>query len=70
MICNMAFPDHVSDFIWDFRKLPFPLHLGKYFFYKIGKINDKQEMSQSRDECPQRNWSSIRHIRGKLAVIL
>ena len=22
----------------------------------------KQEMSQSRDECPQRNWSSIRHI--------
>ena len=29
----------------------------------------KQEMSQSRDECPQRNWSSIRHIRGKLAVI-
>ena len=29
----------------------------------------EQEMSQSRDECPQRNWSSIRHIRGKLAVI-
>ena len=26
-------------------------------------------MSQLRDECPQRNWSSIRHIRGKLAVI-
>ena len=22
----------------------------------------QQEMSQSRDECPQRNWSSIRHI--------
>ena len=22
----------------------------------------KQEMSQSRDECPQRNWSSIIHI--------
>ena len=22
----------------------------------------KQEMSQSRDECPQRNWSSIRQI--------
>ena len=20
------------------------------------------EMSQTRDECPQRNWSSIRHI--------
>ena len=29
----------------------------------------RQKMSQSRDECPQRNWSSIRHIRGKLAVI-
>ena len=23
---------------------------------------EKQEMSQTRDECPQRNWSSIRHI--------
>ena len=22
----------------------------------------EQEMSQSRDECPQRNWSSIRQI--------
>ena len=22
----------------------------------------EQEMSQTRDECPQRNWSSIRHI--------
>ena len=22
----------------------------------------KQEMSQTHDECPQRNWSSIRHI--------
>ena len=22
----------------------------------------KQEMSQTRDECPQRNWSSTRHI--------
>ena len=29
----------------------------------------QQEMSQTRDECPQRNWSSIRHICGKLAVI-
>ena len=25
-----------SDFIWDFGKLPFPTHLGKYFI-KIGK---------------------------------
>ena len=33
------------------------------------RIFHKQEMSQSRDECPQRNWSSIRHVRGKLAVI-
>ena len=30
---------------------------------------EKQEMSQTRDECPQRNWSSIRHIWGKIAVI-
>ena len=22
----------------------------------------QQEMSQTRDECPQRNWSNIRHI--------
>ena len=30
----------VSDFIWDFGKLPFPTHLGKYFI-KIGKIRAK-----------------------------
>ena len=29
-----------SDFIWDFGKLPFPRHLGKYFI-KIGKIRAK-----------------------------
>ena len=29
-----------SDFIWDFGKLPFPTHLGKYFV-KIGKIRAK-----------------------------
>ena len=29
-----------SDFIWDFGKLPFPAHLGKYFI-KIGKIRAK-----------------------------
>ena len=27
---------YTSDFIWDFGKLPFPTHLGKYFI-KIGK---------------------------------
>ena len=34
--------DHniASDFIWDFGKLPFPEHLGKYFI-KIGKISAK-----------------------------
>ena len=39
--------------------------------YKIVNCfsHELQEMSQSRDECPQRNWSSIRHIWGKLAVI-
>ena len=29
-----------SDFIWDFGKLSFPTHLGKYFI-KIGKIRAK-----------------------------
>ena len=29
-----------SDFIWDFGKLPFPSHLGKYII-KIGKISSK-----------------------------
>ena len=39
--------EQCSDFIWDFGKLPFPLHLGKLFkdfgkitpeIHKIGKI--------------------------------
>ena len=30
----------ISDFIWDFGKLPFPTQLGKYFI-KIGKIRAK-----------------------------
>ena len=30
----------ISDFIWDFGKLPFPTHLGKYFI-KSGKIRAK-----------------------------
>ena len=29
-----------SDFIWDFGKIPFPEHLGKYFI-NIGKISAK-----------------------------
>ena len=33
-------PCIVSEFIWDFGKLPFPSHLGKYF-NKIGKISAK-----------------------------
>ena len=33
-------PRDGSDFIWDFGKLPFPTHLGKYF-NKIGKIRAK-----------------------------
>ena len=40
---NVAFPKREingSDFIWDFGKLPFPTHLGKYFI-KIGKIRAK-----------------------------
>ena len=30
----------ISDFIWDFRKLPLPSNLGNYFI-KIGKIGAK-----------------------------
>ena len=30
----------ISDFIWDFGKLPIPEYLGKYFI-KIGKISAK-----------------------------
>ena len=30
----------ISDFIWDFGKLPFPSHWGKYVI-KIGKISTK-----------------------------
>ena len=29
-----------SDFNWDFRKLPFPSHLGKYLI-KVGKVSAK-----------------------------
>ena len=29
-----------SDFVWDFRKLPFPSHL-RIFFIKIGEISAK-----------------------------
>ena len=32
--------EYLSDFIWDFGKLPLPTHLGKYFI-KIGKIRAK-----------------------------
>ena len=39
MISNISFLK-ASDFIWDFGKLPFPTHLGKYFI-KIGKIRAK-----------------------------
>ena len=35
-----AMPDINSDFIWDFWKLYFPSHLGKYII-KIGKISTK-----------------------------
>ena len=38
-LLHRLYLDH-SDFIWDFGKLPFPTHLGKYFI-KIGKIRAK-----------------------------
>ena len=39
-ILSQVTSNHTSDFIWDFGKLPFPTHLGKYFI-KIGKIRAK-----------------------------
>ena len=30
--------------------------------FRVHTLENKQEMSQTRDECPQRNWSSIRYI--------
>ena len=36
----LGISNYISDFIWDFGKLPFPTHLGKYFI-KIGKIRAK-----------------------------
>ena len=36
-VCISSWP---SDFIWDFGKLPFPTHLGKYFL-ESGKISVK-----------------------------
>ena len=42
---------------------------GMKMSFNISPPEVKQEMSQSRDECPQRNLSSTRQIRGKLAVI-
>ena len=40
------------------------LHVGLHFFHfnlicNMNTFRRKQEMSQTRDECPQRNWSSI-----------
>ena len=50
-----------------FKVLPHFFHFN--LICNMTTFRKKQEMSQSRDECPKRNWSSIRHIRGKLAVI-
>ena len=42
----------------------------KFFLVMSGHVPaKKQEMSQTCDECPQRNWSSTRHIWGKIAII-
>ena len=38
---DLHFPlSYSTDFIWDFRKLPIPSHLGKYII-QIGKISTK-----------------------------
>ena len=38
--CHRSYTTARSDFIWDFGKLPFSSHLGKYVM-KIGKISTK-----------------------------
>ena len=37
---SLQIEHYASDFIWDFGKLPFPAHLGKYII-KNGKICTK-----------------------------
>ena len=50
------------------RFLSLCLQYKSHIYYAIIKADPirfacpQQEMSQTRDECPQRNWSSIRHI--------
>ena len=39
-MCQCVKAKYLCDFIWDFRKLHFPSHLGKYFI-TIGKISAK-----------------------------
>ena len=41
MCIDLQCVNNLSDFIWDFGKLPFLEHLGKYLI-KIGKISAKK----------------------------
>ena len=38
------------------------LYIRFVIYNEVDKKLMQQEMSQSRYECPQRNWSSIRHM--------
>ena len=49
----------VRDLIWDFRKLPFPSHLGKYFI-TTGKISAKIHEIVKKDHIRIGNDSHIR----------
>ena len=60
--------DHKSSSASPVHLIHFQIGCSTTLFYKR-YFNTNKKMSQSRNECPQRNWSSIRHIRGKLAVI-
>ena len=55
----------ISDFIWDFLKLPFPSHLGKYTI-KIGKISTKiHEVGKKR---PYLDWEGLPYKAVKMAI--
>ena len=49
----------IRDLIWDFRKLPFPSHLGKYF-NTTGKISAKIHEIGKKDHFRIGNDSHIR----------
>ena len=49
---------YFSDFIWDFEKLPFPEHLGKYFITRFDVYETLCPQQMLVHKCGQiKNWS-------------